>query len=935
MTPIRVLSVCVGVSTYPVSVLEPGERPLKYLAKGAQDLKDLFASMWPSATSAHEVLINEAATLARTRSAFTSAPGPFDLRILYLAGHGRGGAGRPYQFLFHGGEPRDAAVTTQDLDTLLEGAGGDAVLLLLDSCSAGAFAGQSRFFSSEHFQRARICVASCGESQKSWEDDYFQQSLFCHAIIQTLTVDPGESGKSIALTGEVFAQIASAVSHHAFALKASTAQEPVARAMVADVIMLTPTKSTRALRASMTTYQVLVRRSRQVLVMVAVIAVVFVVGLSMTTWRPAFNEHGYVELRAGPKWLSPLNVGPWKRRVETLLVAADLRDKDLAAGVADEAGLHNWLGSNSAGLRRWSSVAVEEYLNDRVAAAWSIRLGLEGAVERLTTTVPVGGGGGLRPPRVAPERVSTVDIATELAAEAKLLEPQHGLSDVWTLQWSANFVEGTCDESAISSQTTDRLRSYISLTEPAAFSRWLRGVALSARTDDAITLAHVAQLVEMFRAANVVWRQDYTNTVGAPGEPITAERVASRFTERPSREEQLALRDVTSAVLERRLALGRTPVTNQERVRLSSLGSGCTDYLAPILAALGADGDVPRVLGWSRARKTADQGRTALSDLALRGVLPDEEVVHVLLIQGFDADAASRKRSFVSTHEWLGRIADVRGLPVDLMHRLLDYADERLKLGDAAGVRDVLAVVSRSHTVSEPKVVARVQSLIAEAVQPRPPLPPGDFEVELLGLLARSGAPLTDRQRESLFDIVRAGQGGDIPRVTFTESDRAAGSKTTRLVSGLTSAHLLAQSRAILAQGAWQPPLDEAQSLFFLRTALIDSVREGANQNRFQEVVAAAALLVSRQKLESSAAKGIRQDLVFCSGDAAARQIEVNMAVARIAMLPSAQMAPLLDELRALWRREHEPEVRLALAEIVVRAVSERSTWIRAARPRR
>lgn len=932
MTPIRVLSVCVGISTYPESALDPGERPLKYLARGAQDLRNLFASMWPSATSTHAVLVDEAATLARTRAAFTSAAGPFDLRVLYLGGHGRGGQGRPYEFLFYEDETRGAPVLAHDIDRLLELAGGDGVLLLLDSCFAGAFVGQSTFFGGEVFQSGRVCIASCGSNQKSWEDDYFQQSLFCHAILESLTASPGEARQGKALTGEFFAQVAQAVAHHAFALKSSTAQEPVVRATVADVVMLTPSVPVRPQRSSMTTHQVLVRRSRQVLTVVAGMAVVFVFALSIVTWRPALNEHGYVELRAGPKWLSPLNFGPWRNRVETRLAPADLRSNELAAAIADEEGLYPWLGSNSARLRRWSDVVVKDYLNDKVAAAWSIRLGLEGAVESLTTTLPPGGGGGWRPPRLVAERVTTIDSATELAAEAKLLEPARDLSDAWVVQWKANFVQGTCDESAIPAQMAERLRLYLSLTEPAAFSKWLRGLALAARTDDAVTLAHVARLVEMFRAANIVWRQDFSATLGAPGEPITAERIASRFTERPSRGEQLALRDVAAAILERRLALGRPPVTSQERVHLTSLASGCAEYATQILAALGADGDVPGVLSWSHGRKASDQGRTALYDLALRSVLPDAEVTHVLVVQGFDADAASRKRAFANTREWLGRIADVRGLPVDLSSRLLDYADERVKMGDTAGARDVLAVVTRSPTVSDATILARVQSLIAEAVQPRPPLPPGEFEVELLGLLARSGAALTDKQRQTLSDIIETRPDVGSPRVTFTERDVGAGSKTTRLVAGLTSTHLLALSRAVLAQGTSVPALDESRALSFLRTALGDSIRAGARQESLHEAVAAAALLVTRGAPDGSTAKAFRQNLKCCSSDAAARQTEVNIAVARVAMLSSGQQARLLDDLRALWRREHEPEVRLALAEVVVRAVSEQSAWIRAER---
>jgi hypothetical protein len=320
-------------------------------------------------------------------------------------------------------------------------------------------------------------------------------------------------------------------------------------------------------------------------------------------------------------------------------------------------------------------------------------------------------------------------------------------------------------------------------------------------------------------------------------------------------------------------------------------------------------------------------------ELAFRGSLPDSAIDEVLDAQGFNVNAISRHHAFVETHAWLKSIADIRGLSVALTVRLLDYADERLNVGDAAGARDVLAVVVRSRTVAEGALLTRVRALMNAAVQPRPPLPPGEFEVELLGLLARSGAALTETQRHALSGIIEAGPDDEeVARVFFTKPDTAADSKPTPLVAGLTATHLLALSRAVLVREPSLSAVDTRRLLRFIRTALADSIRTRANQDGLREAVAAAALLDIRDSPAGSTAKAIRQDISCCAHDAAGRQMEVNLAVAKISLLPPGQNAQLLDDLRKLWQHEYEPEVRLALAEVLVRAVSEQNSWLRTAR---
>jgi hypothetical protein len=225
------------------------------------------------------------------------------------------------------------------------------------------------------------------------------------------------------------------------------------------------------------------------------------------TWRPALNGSGLVEIRPGPKWLSPLNLGPWRLRVETELSIADLKNENdypsVRAELRDEEGLHAWFGNGGAAIRRWADYLIDEHLSDVAAARWRVRLAYPHAVENLKTP-----GHTLRTLATTP-----LSSATRLAAEAKALAPNVALADVGDVQWQHMIAPGRCDGSVPSGDQKDQLSFYLS-SEPAEILDWLRGVALTARVDDAVDIARVVALVKMFSWANLLWKDEYAKTVG-------------------------------------------------------------------------------------------------------------------------------------------------------------------------------------------------------------------------------------------------------------------------------------------------------------------------------------------------------------------------------------------------------------------------------------
>ncbi|AZV19312.1 caspase family protein [Mesorhizobium sp. M7A.F.Ce.TU.012.03.2.1] len=806
----RTLTICIGISAYPTNILQPGEAPLRFLAKSACDLSALFQRIWPGPECKHRIIIDEAASLARFEEMLASETGEYDLLVLYLGGHGRIGVGNEFQFLLHEQLPEKAAVSAHNIDLVLARSKAANVALLLDACYAGAYGDNETFFSTTSSPASRLCLASSRSDQKSWEDPYFKRSLFADAVARALTRTPSQLGGEKRVAGDFFDDVGSDVTRHAFALKRSEAQEPFLIGPRDDPLSLPTVAPEAQAIGSITTFQVLLRRSRQIIAGLALLLVSGACLTSYATWRPALNGTGHIEIRPGPKWLSPFNIGFWQRRVETDVEVSDLRDAVVHEELLNEQGLHAWPGLNRAGVRRWADAFLDAYLNADAAAQWRVRLGYPDAVERLSTTST----------RIVPIRTVATDSATELAAEAKLLQPATTLDDVWKIQWRSNVTEASCNDDPISHEQSDELDFYLRLSEPEAYAAWLRGLALAARADGAVGYEEVAKIAEMFTEANRVWRAEYTAIISAPDEPITAARIAARFTERPTLSEVNALVDVAAAIAARRSDSALEPVTAGERARLVGLMAGCADVAAHVLAALGKNGNPERVLSWANGRATSDQGRIALRILAAHGALPDNVIVWVLDMLGFAGDASDRKRAFVNGREWLRSVADLRHLPDELVYRLMDYATERAARGDSKGSEQAIDIIARTPAGAATTLDPRYRALLDVSAYV---LPPSETEVELAGLLARSGTTLSRAQRDALMSVIESSDAEPRP-VVFTNEDKGERGEAIELVAGLRFPHLLAFSRLVLGSSVAGGPAKDPRSFPFLQRALARTV---------------------------------------------------------------------------------------------------------------
>jgi Caspase domain len=914
MTTERVLTLCVGISGYARQLLEPGEQPLQYLGPGARQLSEIFARAWGVEGSRHVDVSDADATRSRVTAALDADDRSYDLFVLYLAGHGRL-RNDDFQFLFAADAAGGHLASSADVDGILQLVKAKHTLLFLDACHSGRYIEKSDFFRAVGTGRTRICLASSLPDQRSWEDSFFKRSLFAEALMNAMTVPSGAATSSAASKRieTAFDEISAEVVRHAFALKGSARQEPAMGGALTVPLWIPVTERQASARTAMTTYQTLLRRSRQIAAVTACLAVVAACAVSAAIWRPAVNGSGLVEIRPGPKWLSPLNIGPWRLRVETEASISDLKDEkdypSVRAEIRDEEGMHAWPGRGNSNVRRWADYLVDEQLNAETAARWRVRLGNADAVDKLKA-----------PGHILSSLVSIpLTSATKLAAEAKALAPSVELSDIWTIQWKQTLAPGSCD-GPIPPERKDQLSFYLS-SESTDIVAWLKGVALTARVDPTVDLDRVVSLVKMFSSANRLWKDQYAATLGAPGEPVTGASISARFNERPTPAEVSALAAVATAVVEQRTDRKVATVSPSEKAGLVGLMTGCAEVGVHALAAVGAGGDPARVVEWAHGRKRADQGRIPLLLLASRGALPPSEITQVLTTGGFGGDPADRKRAFVYAREWLTSISEVAGLPPGLLHGIIEYVEQRRAAGDDTAARDGEILLARSFGSLAADDRVRVVAMLTPPEGSLTSPLTGEPTFEKLGLLASTGTKLTPPQRAILMGIVQSSSPGEPSRISFVDADRNGREDVVQLVPGLTSTHLLAFSRMVVADARQGGVSIDPRTIPFLEQAIADGIRSGVRPALLRRVVTAAAT-AHEAAYEALDAGKIVTRLRADSDDAAKRFTTSAVAIAQLGAYPPERRAAVLNGLRQVWSVETEPEIKLSLASTIVGIIS-------------
>ncbi|HET7436866.1 MAG TPA: hypothetical protein VFN10_19310 [Thermoanaerobaculia bacterium] len=880
-------------------MLDSDEQPLQFAAASARELHQLFRELWPAATSRHVLRIDGEATWSAIRSDIEGLRGDaFELVLVFVAGHGRRTM-NGFSLLLWPDAANVATIAAEDLDAAFARIATTTRLVFLDACYSGTFLQSALALLRDDAMVAGV-VASARGNQRSWEDPLLARTLFADAIVRALSAEGAPMRPTVDVLAELCPFVADYVTRHAYALKAGAVQEPI-WASVASASLLLPRGRARS-RASLTTRQALVRRTRQILVVVAATALALMLAIFATTWRPAINASGFVELRAGPKWLSPLNVGPWAQRVETAIQRSDLTSPDVdptvVASIQDERGVYPWFGQNRQGLRRWID-PVRSWLTEDAALQWRTRVDDPSLPSALLAT----GRFGL--PTV------TTSQATQLAAERALLRDDGTISEAWKRQWREHDFGLPCRGALpLPSDIAERAELFAETTTPEQHAAWIRDLALTARASDDVTFAHVHRLIENFHALHAYTDAKYRATLGAH-EPLTARRIARVYDVRPTRLERDALGDLAEAVAMRQLRRAAVPTAAEIRTLFEVDASACGDWAIPALARLGTHGAPLAVSAWAHTRASSDQGRGALAALARDGALPASDAAWILGIYGFGHSYADTKAAVVSTAEWLTAVAEAQPLDPAIAEGFLGFARAAIGRNDLDVAMDALKPVAwsagRLPRPSRATFLATLRSLRGN----EPLALMNDREIELWGIAGARGLSDGDVVR-TLFESAIEHAGS--PNVVFDQTDDAG---RRRLAAGWKLDSVTALARIVW--GVDLPPRDRGADVlhFFERTAT-DGLRAGVTAERLRVIFDALALLQGRADHDAFSGSTLVGTLRTASRDAARRAAIVEVARAHVRALSATDADATVSAYRALWRDEHEPEIKYALALLVI-----------------
>ena len=899
----RVATLCVGISNYDPDVLKAGELPLHFAASSATELHALLQQLWPGDDSSHILRCDHEATFEVLQRDVDAMQGiAFDLLFVYVAGHGRVSSGG-FSFVLSGaGTPN--RVTWEQLDAWFSRVGARQRVVVVDACNAGRFLDDTALVRATGTTRAAFVLAAATREQRAWEDPFLSRTLLADALHHGLTGDISKHGP-VDVPAQLFPFVSAYVTRHAYGLKDGGKQEPVWGGMAAELIAFPVGRAPAG--PTLTTRQVLIRRTRQILFAMMAVAVVFLLALLASTWRPALNESGALELRAGPKWLYFLNVGPLARRVETDIRSSDLITPDTDATVLDrlrnEEGLHTWSGENTAGLRRWIDVVLP-WMTDEARTRWQVRLDVPGTGDRLLATGKFG------------VKTVTTPRATRFAAEQALLQNAPLREEAWQRQWREWMFGVPCGATAIPSELVDRTELFANTTTPEESVAWLEDLALTARVSDAVTFEHVRTLVELFHAVYLDndWRFDAKTMAERHLTPeVVAENRVTRLI-RPDWQEIMALGDLAEAVAVRRRERGAAAAPPADvRALIRAAVGPCSDWIAPALASLGPDGAPAEVTAWLRTRQS-EEGYDTVLRLAQFHALPAHDIEWVLGTFGFGRDDAGTKNAIAGTRKWLVSVAAHEPLPASVITELLQFARRAIARGDTATAMDALRPVAWNADVLEPGnwVALRTSLRALRAGQPLALMSAG--EVELWGIATAHGV-IDPEVTDAVFHSMLEGQSP--PSVVFPPPSEDG--TTVQLAAGWSIDHLIAFAR-IAGRLPATSPYRGSRAIAFLEQACRDAFRAGVAPEPLRDVYRSLATLQLAAHPRFFASDEVRRRLGQAQDDAGRRSVVVNTLFAYLDGLPPNVAHQRINMLRGLWKSEREPDIKYALATLIVDA---------------
>jgi hypothetical protein len=573
----RILTACVAVASYPSSVLQPGETPLRYSVRGLQALHEHFCRLWPH-DAIHLTFFDEkaqfAAVVAEIQRLVSTARSRLDLFIFVFSGHGRAESSRQPVLCFFPDTAGASEVNSHDIDGLIEQARARQTFLALDACHLAAFAARLRAPSTlDRDTTSCIYFASSRSDELSWEDDSIKKSLFVDGLLHALDRSSYPDNLSAVNFEAVFELVARHVTIAAFHLTRAV-QQPLRGGTVQTPIIVPLLDIDIGTRPQTVANALWRRFSRMIIASATSLAVV--IGLSLAImFHTAIGDRGYIQLRAGPAILAPVS----EVLVLPPLVETDLKLSDLLPSGADLHGVRSdirekrisglWTGTSIWGLRRWGDQAITEWLNDEERTRQLIQLGFPGAQAELKTS------------RLAGFQETSDSGILTLAEQALLLSQQDGVAPVVTDFLRALDISQPCDTNVAQPKALEAIEQLLKSYGPKQidqFALLLFDTAIGERQLGSFDLIRSALGFTAIR--------DLGRSAEAQADSQLARLAAVWGQGRPGEHFDIGSRHVkllARAIAEQRMLRGQVSLLAEERAWLVGLLDKNRETRAPVL----------------------------------------------------------------------------------------------------------------------------------------------------------------------------------------------------------------------------------------------------------------------------------------------------------------------------------------------------------------
>ena len=353
----RIGSLIVGLNNAGIGL----EAALSYAEDDARAFSEYIRAAWPaSQTECNIALYGKAVTCNAIHASLADLRerGPFDLFFLYFAGHAAEDGAGQIRFLTADEATEDQIYPAQ-FDKLIETIPASRLLLFFDSCYAERLLHEMAFFTRLDNALARLYVCSSRGGQYTWEDDVCRHGVFSAFLLDALNTGVlppvGTLRTSVSVDRELFPYLCEQVPLYVYSHKNGEEQEPV-KGGIARTDVLLPVGNSLRSGEDLTVLGVIRRRLRRAATVAATTLLLAYLFVQIFLFHAVVGENGRVVLRRGIREIAPLTPPKLAKLVET-----DYDKAQFAADPAQVAALQSgsvwgvWSQVERHGYRRWAS----------------------------------------------------------------------------------------------------------------------------------------------------------------------------------------------------------------------------------------------------------------------------------------------------------------------------------------------------------------------------------------------------------------------------------------------------------------------------------------------------------------------------------------------------------------------------------------------------